>query len=164
MNHENFAQQVAASEVLKKRYDQISDYVVNAIQEKTGITVPKASISKLNCVQISTYSGSDDYLNQWENESVMIDEIRIARERERLQTALESGDDSVESRQIANRLAEMPPEQRISFARQNGLTGAKAKTKTKDHTPEQKAALIRENDALPTSQLKIAHARKHGLN
>ena len=162
MNHENFAQQVAASEVLKKRYDQISDYVVNAIQEKTGITVPKASISKLNCVQISTYSGSDDYLNQWENESVMIDEIRIARERERLQTALESGDDSVESRQIANRLAEMTPEQRISFARQKGLTGARA-TKTKERTPEQTAALITEAQSLPAG-MRMAFCRKHGLN
>lgn len=61
----NFQEQVSASQVLTERYGPISDYVVNAIYEKFGVHVPKSAVAKMNCVQVSTYANSDDYISGW---------------------------------------------------------------------------------------------------
>lgn len=161
----NFQEQVSASEVLARRYGPISDYVVNAIYEKYGVHVPKTAVAKMNCVQVSTYANSDDYISGWTDEAVLLDEVRIARERERLSAALESGGDSVEARQVAQRLAEMDPASRLAFARENGLTGAaKAQNAAKGEgqTVEERAELVRQAESMHGGA-KIAFARRHGL-
>ena len=161
----NFQEQVSASKVLTERYGPISDYVVNAICEKYGIHVPKSAVAKMNCVQVSTYANSDDYISGWQDEAVLIDEIRIQKEKERLVSALEDDGHSPESAALAKRLDEMTPAQKISFARENGLTGvatSQKQAKGEGRTAEETAALIRQAEALPAG-MRLAFCRNHNL-
>ncbi|UWQ17079.1 hypothetical protein [Jannaschia sp. M317] len=161
----NFQEQVAASEVLTERYGPISDYVVNAIYEKFGIHVPKSAVAKMNCVKVSTYAGSDDYVTDWADEAVLIDEVRIARERERLSAALEANDDSPAARDIAARLASMSGPERLAWARANNVAEPakkQAQARGEGQSIEAKATLV-EKAALLSGGAKIAFARKHGL-
>lgn len=160
----NFQEQVAASQVLTDRYGPISDYVVNAIYEKYGVHVPKVEVAKMNCVQVSTYANSDDYISEWQDEAVLLDAVRRLRETERLQAALQADGDSPEAREVAARLAGMSGAERIAWARSNnvGVTAKKQAESREERTPEETAALIKQAKAMPAG-MRLAFCRKHNL-
>lgn len=162
----NFQEQVAASQVLTDRYGPISDYVVNAIYEKYGVEVPKAEVAKMNCVQVSVYANSDDYVSGWADEAVLLDAVRRQREAERLQSALQADGDSPEAREVAARLAGMSGAERIAWARSNnvGVTAKKqAQARGEGRSVEDTAALVRKAESLPAG-MRLAFCRQHGLN
>lgn len=163
MSHANFGSQLQASDVLQERFKPIYEAIADDVEAETGARPAPEDIYPMSCVRTAVFANSDDW-TAWRTESALIPAIRKAKERARLQDALERSGDRPEARALAKRLAEMTPTQKLSFARQNGLTGvAKAQNAAdKDRTPEETAALIRQSEALPAG-MRLAFCRKHGL-
>ncbi|SEQ29988.1 hypothetical protein [Thalassovita taeanensis] len=164
MSH-SFGSQLEASDVLKARFNPIYEAIADDVEADTGVRPAPEDIYPMSCVRTAVFAGTDDW-TAWRDESALIPAIAKAKERERLQDALERDGDSPEARAMAKRLAEMTPAQKLSFARQHGLTGAaKAQNAAtgKDRTPEETAALIRQAEALPAG-MRLAFCRKHGLS
>lgn len=161
--HDEFRNQVANSPVLKERFQAIYNAIADDVEADTGARPAPEDIIPMSCVRTAVYANSSDW-TAWREESALIPAIAKAKERQRLQAALDSDGDSPEARQVAAQLAELSPAQRLAFVRENGLTGAaKAQNVAKgERTPEQTAELLRQNSLLSGGR-KIAHAREHGL-
>ena len=159
--HEDFRAQVASSAVLKQRFDTIAAHIIDAARQEHGVEITADDVVNMPVARLSTYAASDDYVSGWRDEAVLAPAVAKAKERERLQAALEANGDTPEARRIAARLAEIKPDERIAWARQQGLTGVKAERPV-EHSPEEKAALIKQAESLPAG-MRIAFCRKHGL-
>ena len=160
--HEDFRAQVASSAVLKQRFETVAAYIIDAVRQEHKVEITADDVVQMPVARLSTYAASDDYVTGWRDEAVLAPAVRQAKERERLTAALEANGDTPEARQIANRLAEMSPDARIAWARANNVAEPAKKQAEAKRTPEEKAALIKEAQALPAG-MRMAHARKHNL-
>lgn len=162
--HDEFKAQVAASAVLKNRFDTIYNFIADDVETDTGVRPTPEDIIPMSCVRTAVFADSSDW-TAWRDESALIPAIAKAKERQRLQDALQADGDSPEARGIAARLASMSGPEKLAWARANNVaTPAKkqAEARGENRTDSEHRELVRQAELL-SGGAKIAFARKHNL-
>lgn len=162
--HDEFKAQVAASAVLKNRFETIYNFIADDVETDTGVRPTPEDVIPMACVRTAVFADSDDW-TAWRDESALIPAIAKAKERQRLQDALQADGDSPEARGITDRLASMGGAERLAWARANNVaTPAKkqADARGEGQTVKERAALVRQAESMHGGA-RIGFARKHGL-
>lgn len=160
----NFKDIVSASEVLKARFEQAATYVISAVQNEHGVEISRGDVAEMVSVKNSVLANDDTYQTDWKGDVEGHALVKQAAERKRLKEALERAGEDAEAQLAVDQLSKLTPEQKIAFARSNGLAGDGkiAPIQSKDGDADSKAELIRQCELL-RGGMKIAFARKHGL-
>lgn len=159
-NFDDFRAQVAGSPVLRERFERIADHIIDAVADKHGVQITRSDAVNLPVVRVSTYSGSEDFLN-WQDEAVLIPAVQKAQEAKRVHNALSSHENTPEAQAVRDRVGSMTPIERMRYFRANGLD--KVQPKKQDLSSEKRGELERQLEMTSDPASRIAIGRKLGL-
>lgn len=154
---DDFIAQVSASATLRERYDQ-KIIEVQALAKNEGVEVASDDVIAMPSFRMAVYADSNDHVESFEEEGVLIPSIKQARRLKEMREAAPGSAD----RQALDELSQaMTPLERMRFARKHGFNKPPVEKK-KEYTKAEMQEIVRQNDIL-SGAAKIAHARKHGL-
>lgn len=156
-NFDDFRAQVAGSEVLRQRHKQ-KMIEVQLLAKNEGVEVVPEDVIAMPSFRMAVYADSNDHVESFEKEGVLIPAIKQAR---RLKEMREAAPGTPERQALEDLSQAMSPLARMSFARSNGLD--KAQAKTQDLSPEKRSELSRQLEMTSDPASRIAIGRKLGL-
>jgi hypothetical protein len=154
--NDNFRDLVAASEHLKRRWNQTVEHMTTQARSLLGVELTPADIVTLAAARIHVLSSGDvEALDPiWLEEAIRLPAAAKAKADRDLKAALESGEESA----LAE-LSRMPRAERLSKARALGMTDTKNAAPT---SAADQATLLRRLLTLSPQQ-RIAKGREWGL-
>lgn len=154
---DDFRAQVAGSEVLRQRYEQ-KMIEAQALAKDEGVEVAPEDVIAMPSFRMAVYADSDDHIESFEKEGVLIPSIKQAR---RLKEMREAAPGSADRQALENLSQSMDPLARMTFARANGLETVQPKKQDLAH--EKRAELKRQLEVTTDPASRIAIGRKLGL-
>jgi hypothetical protein len=151
---ENFRAVVASDEKLKARWEAVSDKVMTDAAKLLGVTLTCDDVVALPSARLAVLTDdalSADYLNEVRNLGVVQKQLH----QHELREALERGEETAHAE-----LSRLPRHQRMSRARELGMTGVNRSPDPSSVADE--ATLLRRLLSLPRAE-RIAKARAWGL-
>ena len=154
---DDFRAQVSASATLRERYEQ-KMIEVQSLAKNEGVEVAPDDVIAMPSFRMAVYADSDDHIESFEKEGVLIPTIKQAR---RLKEMREAAPGSADRQALENLSQSMDPLARMSFARANGLETVQPKKQDLAH--EKRAELERQLEVTTDPAFRIAIGRKLGL-
>ncbi|RBW58712.1 hypothetical protein [Ruegeria sp. A3M17] len=151
---ENFRGIVASDDKLKARWEAVSDKIMSDASRLLGVELSRVDVVAMPSARIATLTDaalSESYLDEIKQLEAALEQVRKNEMRE----ALESGEE--EAHAELNRLS---PTERMSKARELGLTGAAPATEPSSIADE--AVLLKRLLTLPPTE-RLSKGRAWGL-
>lgn len=154
---DDFKAQAAGSETLRQRYEQ-KMIEIQSLAKSEGVEVAPEEVIAIPSFRMAVYADSDDHVDSFEKEGVLIPAIKQAR---RLKEMRDAAPGSADRQSLEDLSQSMDPLARMSFSRANGLD--RIQPKKQELAPDKRAELERQLEMTSDPASRIAIGRKLGL-
>lgn len=152
-----FHQIVASNETFQARFDALSSLVISYVKDM-GAEITKTECALIPSVRVSVLTGESlENSEFFQREVSRLPGVVAAREREELKAKLAAGDEAANAE-----LKRMRPDQKLTYARQMGLTGENPRpTQSADDEAAEQRMILTLNPAARIEAWRKLQARKN---